>query len=134
MEVLKNFETVEERIANDIKEMTAAKKTVSNKKKNLKTYIAIAMEQNGQDKIQGKKYSFTLSKSNSAESLVFKSDVESDQILMGEFIDTELVDVNYSWNKEAVKAAVKKNPEVYSDMFEMKERGTRSLRKGVITE
>jgi len=111
------YEDVEERLAVRIKEFQAAKKTVSNKKNNLKKLLVYSMQKNGFTKFKGEDYKVHLLKTKSI-------DPKREPRPMDVVIAPELVKVTYEWKKTEIKKAMEKGDEFATAIASVKEKTT----------
>lgn len=124
--VLDNFESKINSLAETIKLLQDAKKSLENNQESLKNLMKHHMAAQGFDKLSGNIHQVSLVKS---EDVVLTL---RDEITKYETFDyPELINKKevWSWDKKAVKEAVKKDPVKYQELGEVTTRLT--LRKGV---
>lgn len=114
------------RLANRIKEFQAAKKTITNKRENLKKLLVYAMQKNGFTKFKGEDYKVALRTSKSINP-------KREPVAMDVVIAPECVKVTYEWKKTELKAALAKGDQFAAAVCEIKESvsPTFSVNKGI---
>ena len=137
-EVEKRLESRLQFLTDSLKETQAAKKVVENKLASIKGYIKYSMELTSQDRIEGSKYFYSLSKSSTADVMVFSDDTEDNEDIMGEFMDTDMIAVSLKWDKKKMRdvlLAADESADCLADICHLESKTkSRALKRGVITK
>jgi len=122
------FESEVVRVSKRIEELQTAKRVLENNKKRLRELVVFHMKQNGFERLPGENYQVALIKRKSIEYSI--DDKPSDEMI---FDRPEFIRTSYAWNKDAISAAIKADPETYAIFGRLVEKEFLkfSIRRGV---